>query len=204
MTEHDVLVGFRLRLFTLADELGNVSAACRAMGVDRSTYYRLKAKVDRWGLEALNVRERRRPRMPNQIGPHLEQRIIAFSLGHPGYGPRRISAELAREKWGAIRISEHGVWNCVMSGVSRARHGHYYFRQLVPGTYDLVPVTGQELGVDPFWAYLRGSGPSAAVFDVPEFALVDGLPGVQLADWATHQGWDPGQIGRASCRERVL
>jgi transposase InsO family protein len=48
--------------------------------------------------------------MPNQIGPHLEQRIVAFSLGHPAYGPRRISAELAREKWGAIRISEHGVW----------------------------------------------------------------------------------------------
>jgi transposase InsO family protein len=110
MTEHDVLAGYRLRLFTLADELGNVSAACRAMGVDRSTYYRWKRRVDRWGLEALNVRERRRPRMPNQIGPHLEQRIIAFALGHPGYGPRRISAELAREKWGGIRISEHGVW----------------------------------------------------------------------------------------------
>jgi transposase InsO family protein len=110
VTEHDVLAGFRLRLFTLAEELGNVSAACRAMGVDRSTYYRLKQRVDRWGLEALNVRERRRPRMPNQIGPHLEGRIIAFALGHPGYGPRRISAELAREKWGGIRISEHGVW----------------------------------------------------------------------------------------------
>ena len=48
--------------------------------------------------------------MPNQIGPQLEQRIIAFALGHPGYGPRRISAELAREKWGGLRISEHGVW----------------------------------------------------------------------------------------------
>jgi transposase len=80
------------------------------MGVDRSTYYRLKKRVDRWGLEALSVRERRRPRMPNQIGPHLEQRIIAFALGHPGYGPRRISVELAREKWGGLRISEHGVW----------------------------------------------------------------------------------------------
>ena len=110
MSEDDVLFGFRLRLFTLAQELGNVSAACRAMGVDRSTYYRLRRKVDRWGLEALRLRERRRPRMPNQIGPHLEQRVIAFSLGHPGYGPRRISAELAREKWGGIRISEHGVW----------------------------------------------------------------------------------------------
>jgi transposase len=108
--EHDMLVGFRLRLFTLADELGNVSAACRAMGVDRSTYYRWKHKVDRWGLEALGVRERRRPRMPNQIGPHLEQKIIAFSLGDPGPGPRRIPAELAREKWGAIRISERGDW----------------------------------------------------------------------------------------------
>ena len=30
MTEHHVPVGFRLRLFTLAAELGNVSAACRA------------------------------------------------------------------------------------------------------------------------------------------------------------------------------
>jgi transposase len=110
VTEHDVLTGLRLRLFTLADELGIVSAACRAMGVDRSTYYRLKKRVDRWGLEALNVRERRRPRMLNQIGPHLEQRIIAFALGHPGYGPRRISAELALPKWGGIMISEHGVW----------------------------------------------------------------------------------------------
>jgi transposase InsO family protein len=110
MTHDDLLFGYRLRLFTLAEELGNVSAACRAMGVDRSTYYRLKAKTDRWGLEALRIRERRRPRMPNEIGPQLEQRIVALALGHPGYGPRRIAAELAREKWGGIRVSEHGVW----------------------------------------------------------------------------------------------
>ena len=120
MTEHDVLVGFRLRLFTLADELGNVSAACRAMGVDRSTYYRLKAQGRSLGPGGAQVRERRRPRMPNQIGPHLEQRIIAFSLGHPGYGPRRISAELAREKWGGLRISEHGVWRVLLP--RRAEH----------------------------------------------------------------------------------
>ena len=85
-------------------------------GVDRSTYYRLKAKVDRWGLEALNVRERRRPRMPNQIGPHLEQRIIAFCLGHPGYGPRRISAELAREKWarcGSLSTGSGASWSAL-------------------------------------------------------------------------------------------
>jgi transposase InsO family protein len=111
MTEDDVLFGFRLRLFTLAEELGNVSEACRAMGVARSTYYAWKPKLERYGLDGLRVRERRRPRMPNQIGPHLEHRILAFALGHPGFGPRRISAELAREKWGGIGISENGVWS---------------------------------------------------------------------------------------------
>jgi transposase InsO family protein len=109
MSHDDVLFGYRLRLFTLAEEIG-VRPACRQMGVHHSTFYRWKAKVDRWGLEALRIRERRRPRMPNEIGPHLEQRVIVFSIVHPGFGPRRISAELRREKWGGIRISEHGVW----------------------------------------------------------------------------------------------
>ena len=110
MSHDDVLFGFRLRLFTLAQELGSVSDACRQMGVARSTYYVWKRRLERYGLDGLRVRERRRPRMPNQIGPHLEFRILAFSLGHPGFGPRRISAELRREKWGGIEISEHGVW----------------------------------------------------------------------------------------------
>lgn len=35
----DVLFGYRLRLFALAEEIG-VRPACRAMGVHHSTYYR--------------------------------------------------------------------------------------------------------------------------------------------------------------------
>src|SRR5271166_5424224 len=70
MSHDDVLFGYRLRLFTLAEELGNVYEACRRMGVSRQTYYRLKRQTDRWGIEALRVRERRRPRQPNEIGPH--------------------------------------------------------------------------------------------------------------------------------------
>jgi transposase InsO family protein len=110
VSHDDVLFGFRLRLFTLAEELGSVSEACRQMGVARSTYYAWKDKLERYGLDGLRIRERRRPRMPNQLGPHLEHRIVAFALGHPGFGPRRIAAELARDKWGGIRVSEHGVW----------------------------------------------------------------------------------------------
>src|SRR5690349_17859525 len=101
MTQDDVLFGYRLQLFALAGERG-VSEACRLMGVHRSTYYRWKAQVERSGLEMLRPRERRRPVMPNQLSPVVEQRIVAFSLGHPGLGPRRIASRLARAQWGGL------------------------------------------------------------------------------------------------------
>lgn len=86
MTDDDVLFRFRLRLFGLAHELESVRAACRAMGVHPSTYYRWKHQVDRGGLEMLRPRERRSPRMPNAISVLVSQRIIAFSWDIPASG----------------------------------------------------------------------------------------------------------------------
>src|SRR5437867_1855586 len=88
MSEDDVVFGYRLQLVDLAGRVG-VAAACRTFGVHRSTYYVWKGKIEREGLGALRPRERRRPRMPNQLSPLVEQRIVAFALGHPGLGPRR-------------------------------------------------------------------------------------------------------------------
>ena len=42
---------------------------------------------------------------------------VAFSLAHPGLGPRRVSDELARPRWGGIIVSPSGVWRCLR------RHG---------------------------------------------------------------------------------
>jgi transposase InsO family protein len=116
MTESDVLFGYRLRLFALAAERG-VSEACRLMGVHRSTYYRWKREVDRHGLELLRPRERRRPVMPNQLSVLVEQRIVAFALGHPGHGPRRIASALGRPRWGGLLVSPNGVYKTLR------RHG---------------------------------------------------------------------------------
>src|SRR3712207_5650714 len=80
MTQDDVLFGYRLQLFDLAART-TVSHACRTFGVHRSTFYRWKAQVDRQGLEMLRPRERRRPVMPNQLSPIVEQRIVAFVKG---------------------------------------------------------------------------------------------------------------------------
>ena len=53
----------------------------------------------------LRPRERRRPLMPNQLSLMVEQRIVAFSLGHPGLGPRRVASRLARPEWGGLIVS---------------------------------------------------------------------------------------------------
>ena len=87
MTNDDVLYAYRLRVLASARELGSVAAACRLHGIHRSTFYRWKALVERFGLEILRPRERRRPQMPNAIPVLIEQRIVAFALGLPGYGP---------------------------------------------------------------------------------------------------------------------
>jgi Helix-turn-helix domain len=110
VTQDDLLYRFRLRVFAIAAELGNVRAACRAMGIHPSTYYRWKQQLDRYGPEILRPRERRPPRMANQISVLVEQRVVAFALGHPGFGPARIAAELARPKWGGILLSTKSVF----------------------------------------------------------------------------------------------
>ena len=116
MTQDDVLFGYRLQLFDLAART-TVSHACRTFGVHRSTYYAWKRQVDRHGLEMLRPRERRRPQMPNQLPKMVEERIVSFSLAHPGLGPKRIASELRREKWGGIVVSPNGVWKVL------GRHG---------------------------------------------------------------------------------
>lgn len=116
MTQDDVLFGYRQQLFALAART-SVAHACRTFGVHRSTYYAWRRQVERHGLEALRPRERRRPKMPNQLSKMLEERVLSFSIAHPGLGPKRVASELRREKWGGILVSPNGVWKVL------CRHG---------------------------------------------------------------------------------
>jgi hypothetical protein len=90
------------------------------MGIHPSIFYRWKRQLDRHGPEILRLRERRPPRMANQTSVLVEQRVVAFALGHPGFGPGRIAAELARPKWGEIMLSTNGCGPSAM-GWSPAR-----------------------------------------------------------------------------------
>ena len=93
MTTDDAQYRFRLRALALAHELGSVRATCRAMGIHPSTYDRWRRQLLLYGPEILRPRERRPPRTANATSPLVEQRVVAFALGHPGV---RASADLRR------------------------------------------------------------------------------------------------------------
>jgi ACT domain-containing protein len=47
------LIKNKLGLLSLAEELGNVSRACKVMGFSRDTFYRYKELVDDGGMRTL-------------------------------------------------------------------------------------------------------------------------------------------------------
>jgi hypothetical protein len=108
VTNDDALFGYRLQLFDLAART-SVSEACRTMGVHRSTYYYWKRLVDRHGLEVLRPRERRRPAMPNQLPQMVEERILAFSIAHPGHADCAIAVHMSVTKVALISSLRNSV-----------------------------------------------------------------------------------------------
>lgn len=90
---------------------------------------------------------------------------------------------------GAELMLEHGSWLSIFSGIPRARHGFYYFRQLQPGSYDLKLIYGPEVKAPAFWAPWQDGRKRIVVIDVPEGALQSRVPGLQIANWAVHRGY---------------
>ncbi len=97
---------------------------------------------------------------------------------------------------GAELISAHGVWLSIFSGISLRKQGYHYFRQLKPKTYELEIVSAYDLNISPFWqSFLEPDSedlvPHIAIIDVPDTLPIQGLSGIQLADWAVHDGFLP-------------
>ncbi len=99
----------RLGLLNLAEELGNVSLACKYLGYSRDTFYRYKELLSTGGEEALREMSRKKPNIKNRIEAHIEERVVSFAIENPSFGQTRASNEL---KKAGIFISPCGV-RCV-------------------------------------------------------------------------------------------
>ncbi len=81
------------------------------------------------------------------------------------------------------------VWPSFATGLSPARHGHFYPRQTPRGAYiDAEFLPSQQKG-ETFWETLSKAGRRVAVLDVPFSPLASHLNGIQLVNWGTHDPW---------------
>jgi len=101
----------KVGLLNLAEELGNVSKACKVMGLSRDTFYRYKSAVDEGGVSALIDKNRRQPNLKNRVDEVTEQAVFAFVIEFPAYGQLRASNELRKtrhfcfSKWCAVYLA---------------------------------------------------------------------------------------------------
>ena len=101
----------KLSLLQLAEELGNVSKACKIMGYHRDTFYEVQKAFKVGGVAAL-VEERRGPKNPhpNRVPEAVEQQILDLCLKQPTYGSQRIANELRLQGVDVSPSGVRGVW----------------------------------------------------------------------------------------------
>ena len=96
----------KVGLLNLAQELGNVSQACRMMGFSRDTFYRYQEAQEQGGLEALLDINRRKPNLKNRVDEITEAAVLKFAVDRPAYGQARASNELRKQ---GICLSPGGI-----------------------------------------------------------------------------------------------
>src|SRR5574337_1003057 len=76
------IIKHKAGLLNLAEELQNVSKACKIMGVSRDTFYRYQELVETNGLEALINQDRRVPNFKNRVDEAIEQAVVCAQSGY--------------------------------------------------------------------------------------------------------------------------
>jgi transposase InsO family protein len=107
MTTDKRIARQKLSLLQLANDLSNVSRACKALGYSRQQFYEIRRNFQTYGAEGLL------DRMPGAKGPHpnrvaaeIETAILDHALEHPCHGATRVEQELRLK---GVQVSSGGV-----------------------------------------------------------------------------------------------
>ena len=91
MHSNDKIIKNKLGLLNLAEELGNVSKACRMMGLSRDTFYRYKELIEEGGMDNLIEKTRRKPNLKNRVDERTEEAVVSMAYDFPAFGQVRAS-----------------------------------------------------------------------------------------------------------------
>jgi hypothetical protein len=106
MTQQQYIINRKMNIVELGEKLGNISEACRNLGVSRQHYYDIRTAIQEEGLEGLLEKSRRTPRIANRLSPEIEKIVLDYSLEFPTHGQHRVSNELKAK---GVMLSDGGV-----------------------------------------------------------------------------------------------
>ena len=101
----------KLNLLELANDLGNVSEACKRIGYSREQFYEIRRNYQAFGSEGLldKVRGPKNPH-PNRACEEHEKAVLDYCIEYPVHGALKVSQQLILRGVhigvGAIR----GIW----------------------------------------------------------------------------------------------
>ena len=102
----------RLRVIVRAQQIGNVSKACRELGISRSLFYRWRKRYLAYGPDGLRPgRTGARRGRPPALSVQAERAILALAVAWPTWGPLRLAQQLA--------LPEHRGWKLAASTIYR-------------------------------------------------------------------------------------
>jgi transposase len=110
VSTREKLIKARMGMLALAEELQNISLACKRAGISRSHFYEIKDAFEKYGPEGLAPETKRRPRMPNETPPELVAQLLAMSERYPTRSYVFISQQLRLVDVGISPSAVRAVW----------------------------------------------------------------------------------------------
>lgn len=112
MTTRDKIARRKLSLLELANEMSNVSKACRNMGYSRQQFYEIRRNYQIYGAQGpVDRPPGARGPHPNRVPEETEKAILAHNPDCPTHGALRVGQELSLK---GVQVSSgdvRGVWS---------------------------------------------------------------------------------------------
>jgi transposase InsO family protein len=106
MTREQYVIKRKMNVLDLGRELGNISDACRKLGISRQHYYDIRKAVTEEGVQGLLEKSRKMARVRNRVDSDVEEAILQYALEYPTHGQVRVANELRKK---GLDISAGGV-----------------------------------------------------------------------------------------------
>jgi hypothetical protein len=160
VTPAEIIYQRRIAVLDHAQRSGNVSEACRVFGISRTRYYEWKNVADRYGLEALMPKSRRKPQMPEATPTHVIEALLTLAVLQPTIGCRQYADRLGDQGFSIAKstVQKH----LVAHGLGRRSQRLAKAAAIAAATTGLV-VPDAERKDEPFGFCLASGGPGELV-----------------------------------------